>query len=47
MSGADLGTWHVLCYLNLHNNLTEKYYYYPTFIEEETEADSKYSLMAL
>lgn len=47
MPGADRGTWHVLCYLNFHSNLTEKYYCYPSFIEEETETDSKYSLVVL
>ena len=38
--GADLGTWKVLCYLNFHNNLMGKYYYYPYFIDEETEINS-------
>ena len=35
--GADLGTWKVLSYLNFHNNLMGKYYYYPYFIDEETK----------
>lgn len=38
--GPDLGTWQALCYLNFTITFTGKYYYYPYFIDEDTEIDS-------